>query len=260
MRKDTEMISRQFDDDEIEIYAVGDLHYGSDEFLEEEWHKFCRFILEAPNRYLLLVGDMIENATRSSVGNGLFTQIMSPSAQKRSIAQELSPLKGRILCYVPGNHEARSGKDADDAPGYDICSKLDIEDVYRPNAAFVKISLGSRKQHSHSVFVICATHGAGGGIFTGASVNRAERFGNIIDGIDILVTGHTHKAHTSKPSKLVINTQHNTVTQRPYYAVSVGAWVRYGGYALQKMLLPSSPALQIIKLGRIGRTIEVTTR
>ena len=258
MRSDYEMITWQFDADEIEIYPIGDVHLGAEEHMHKEWKAFCEAILNNPRAYLLLCGDMMNNAIKSSVSD-VYAERIPPSTQKRMMAEMLRPLKGKILGCVGGNHEWRSKREVDDDMMLDVCSKLDIEDVYRRDAAFIKIELGSRKQHSHAVFCIAMVHGAGGGIFTGASVNRAERFGNVIDGADILITGHTHKAHATKPLKLRVDLQHGIVTPRPYYSIGVGSWMRYGGYAMRKMLLPSSPALQIIKLGRIGRTIEVTT-
>lgn len=262
MKKDTDMIVKKFPEemDEIEVYPVGDVHLGAQEHMEKEWKEFVNFVKSKPNAFLVLVGDLINNGTRSSVTN-IFEETMRPADQKRQMAEMLRPLRNRILAIVPGNHEARSGKDADDDPTYDICMKLDIEDVYRPNAAFIKIQLGSHNSHSdyRSTYVIVATHGAGGGIYTGAAVNRNERWGNVIDGADVVISGHSHKAHTTKPMKIVIDPRNNVVKMRPYYVIGISSWMEYGGYAMRKMLLPSSHAKQIIRFKRRHHAISVTT-
>ena len=98
-------------------------------------------ILQEKNSYICLMGDLMNNATRSSVSN-VFDDIMRPREQKRYLANALAPLSERILCAVSGNHEARSGKDADDSPMFDIMAKLDLEDLFRENAAFIKLGLG----------------------------------------------------------------------------------------------------------------------
>jgi len=260
MRRDYDMIVRHFSGDEIEIYPIGDVHLGAQEHRAKEWKQFCDSFLEKPNAYLILVGDLIDNGTRSGVTD-IFKATMPPSSQKRMMAEMLAPLKDRIIAVVPGNHCARSGKDADDDPCLDICSKLDIEDLYRPNAAFIKVQMGIRGENgaNRPAWTICAMHGAGGGIYTGASVNRAERFAQTIDGLNILILGHSHKSFTTKPMKIVVDPRNEVVSQKPFFVVSVGSWMEFGGYAMRKMLLPSSPALQVIRLNRFGKKTTVET-
>lgn len=234
MKKDTEMITHSFDGD-IVIYALSDVHYGALEHNEDGWNATLKEILDQPNAYVILGGDLINNATRSSVSN-VFEDTTRPREQKIRMAEMLEPLVPRILCVVPGNHEARSVKDADDEPTYDIACKLNIEDLYRPNVAFMSICVGE----SHNTYAFAVTHGTGGGIYTGAAVNRNERFGNVIDGLDCLIVGHTHKGTVTRPSKLVVNLRNKVVVQREYLVVSMVSWMEYGGYAMSKMLLPAS--------------------
>lgn len=261
MKRDTDMIVRQFprEMDEVEVYPIGDVHLGAQEHMADAWRAFVDSVKAKPNAFLVLIGDLINNGTRTSVTN-IFEETMRPADQKRQMAEMLRPLRDRILAIIPGNHEARSGKDADDDPTYDICMKLDIEDVYRPNAAFIKLTLGDRglRGHERPAFVIAATHGAGGGIYTGAAVNRNERWGNVIDGVDVLIVGHSHKAHVTKPMKIVVDPRNNVIKMRPYYVVGVSSWMEYGGYAMRKMLLPSSHAAQTIRFKRLYRTVSVT--
>jgi hypothetical protein len=158
-----------------------------------------------------------------------------------------------------GNHEARSGKDADDSPLYDVCAKLDIEDRYRDNAAFLFIRMGNNRTDGakNPSYAICCTHSTGGGIYTGAAVNRNERFGMMIDGLDVLITAHVHKGILTKPQKLIIDPRHNQVYTRDFTVVSATSWMEYGGYALRKMLAPASNTLQTIVFKRKEKRVEV---
>lgn len=243
MLNDFEMISHKFDNDEITIIPVSDVHFGALEHAKREWEQFCRTVLETPSVYLMLGGDLINNSVRSSVANP-FDEVFRPKEQKKRMVEYLNPIKDRILCAVSGNHERRSLKEDDVDLTYDIMSKLDIENLYRENMAFVKMGLGKRKSEgkSETTFTFGVTHGSGGGIYTGASVNRNERFGNIIEGLDCLVVGHTHKGTVSKPSKIVIDSRNGKVSVKPYTVISSVSWLNYGGYAMQKMLLPSQVA------------------
>lgn len=259
MKNDFEMIIHQFSKD-IVIYPISDVHLGSLEHNEEEWKKFIEQIQNDANAYVILAGDLMNNTTRSSVSN-IFDEVMRPRTQKKKMIEYLTPIKDRILCAVSGNHERRSIKDADDDPMYDIMCKLDLEHLYRQNIAFVKVQIGKERNGRRAAYTFAITHGTGGGIYTGAAVNRNERFSNVIDGLDCLIVGHTHKGTVSKPSKIVIDPRNNTVTMKTVTIVSSQSWLSYGGYAVQKMLLPSSNADssngQKLVLSRKDKNIKV---
>lgn len=259
MLNDLELIVRQFPSrPDLHIYPISDVHLGAAEHMETEFADFCKKILRDEDGYVILGGDLINNSTRSSVSN-IFEEKMRPREQKRMIAEMLEPLRDRILCMVSGNHERRSGKDADDDPSYDIACKLDIEHLYRENIAFLKIQMGSVQGNGmvNPTYVITVTHGAGGGMLTGGAVNRGERFAAAIDGTDALIVGHTHKPYITQPSKIFIDAKNNKVSFRPFKVVSMTSWLNWGGYAAQKMLAPTSNAPQIMTLRGKKKEIKV---
>ena len=260
MQKDFDLLQYHFEgNNDIEIYPISDVHLGAAEHMEVEWDSFCSHLLEKPNAYVTLGGDLINNSTRNSVAN-VFEETMRPREQKKRMAEMLEPIKSRILCAVTGNHERRSTKDADDDPTYDIMCKLDLEDIYRENIAFVKVQIGDIDGCGtrNPTYTLVVTHGAGGGMLTGGSVNRNERFGYVVDGMDCLIVGHTHKPFVTQPSKLLIDPRNNKVSIRPFKVVSSTSWLDYGGYAAQKMLIPSSHAPQVIRLCGNYKSIKVT--
>lgn len=260
MLSDFEIITHHFPENrDILLFPISDVHLGASEHMEKEWAEFCRHIEELPNAYIILGGDLINNATRNSVSN-VFEETMRPREQKKVIAEMLMPIRDRVICSVTGNHERRSGKDADDDPTYDIMCKLDLEHLYRENMAFVKIQIGKKDGDGmkNPTYMLTVTHGAGGGMLTGGSVNRNERFGYVIDGMDCLIVGHTHKPFVTQPSKIKIDPYNNKVDIKPFKVVSSSSWLNYGGYAAQKMLLPSSHAPQTITLCGRKKDIKVT--
>lgn len=260
MLPDFEMIVRRFEErPNLTIIPVSDVHLGAAEHMEKEWAAFCDMVLSNKDIYLILAGDLINNATRNSVSN-IFEETLRPREQKKMMVEMLSPIRDRILCCVSGNHERRSLKDADDDPCYDIMCKLDIEDRYRENIAFLKIQMGKPRGKGtvNPVYTFVVTHGAGGGIYTGAAVNRNERFGYVIDGMDCLIVGHSHKPTITQPGKLKINQQQNKVYMTTFKVVTATSWLTFGGYAAQKMLLPSSHAIQTIMLNGKKKEINIT--
>ena len=246
MKSDFDLIVHKFDK-EISIYPIADVHFGAIHHQEAEWKAFINKLLSEENSYVILNGDLINNNTRSSVGSP-FDDTLRPREQKKLMTEYLTPIKDKILCMTSGNHEQRSLKDADDDPTYDIACKLDIEDIYRQNTVFMKVGVGKysksekgeTKGYSRNNYTFAITHGSGGGIYTGATVNRNERWGAVIDGVDCIIVGHTHKGTVTRPSKVVIDSNSNTVSIKDYLVISCISWQTYGEYAMRKMLLPTS--------------------
>ena len=249
MLSDFELIQHKFPSrPDLHIYPISDVHLGAAEHMEREWKHFCDHLLEDPNAYIILGGDLINNGTRTSVTN-IFEETMRPREQKKIMVKMLEPLRDKILCAVSGNHERRN-RDVDNDITYDIMCKLDLEWVYRENIAFVKIQMGKPRGDGkkNPTYVLTVTHGSGGGILTGGAVNRNERFGYVLDGSDALIVGHTHKPYVTQPAKLKIDPQNNRVSVKPFKVVSMTSWLGYSAYAAQKMLLPTSHAPQTITL------------
>ena len=260
MLPDFEMITHKFPDrQDLTIIPISDVHLGASEHMWEAWESFCKSVLSKPNIFITLGGDLINNGTRSGVSN-VFEETIRPRDQKRMMAEMLKPIRDRILCAVSGNHERRSGKDADDDPTYDILCKLDMENRYRENMAFMKIQMGEQGSNGkiNPTYMLVVTHGAGGGAFTGGVVNRNERFGYAIDGADVLIVGHAHKPFVTQPAKIYIDKYNNLVSVKPFKVVSTTSWLGYGGYAAQKMLTPSSHVPQTITLCGTKKEIIVT--
>lgn len=260
MLGDFEIVQHKFPENrDLTIMPVSDVHLGAAEHMEREWSNFCDMVLKTPGIYLTLGGDLCNNATRTSVSN-IYDEKLRPREQKKIMAEMLEPIKDRILCAVTGNHERRSSKDVDDDLTYDIMCKLDLEHLYRENMAFVKIQMGEVKGQGskNPTYMLTVTHGSGGGILTGSAVNRNERFGYAVEGCDVLIVGHTHKPFVTRPEKIKIDPFNNKVSVKPFTVVSSTSWLKYGGYAAAKMLLPASHSLQTVTLKGGKKEVVVT--
>lgn len=249
MLNDFEMIIHKFPNEDITIYPIADVHLGSQECMESEFIQFVNMVKETPNVYLVLGGDLIDNGVRNGLTN-VFRATMPPSQQKREMANILAPVRDKILCAVSGNHERRSGKDVDDDPTYDILTKIDKEECYRENMAFMKLQFGEIAGGGlrNPTYTLVVTHGAGGGQLTSGAVLRGERFAYAVDGMDALIIGHTHKPFVTNPGKIVIDKFNNIVSVKPFKVINMTSWLKYGDYAAQKMLLPSTHSLQTLTL------------
>lgn len=262
MLPDFELIQHQFyGGHDITIVPIFDVHLGSQECMEQEFISFIKTVAETPDTYLALGGDLLDCGLRNSLTN-VYRATMPPSQQKREMANILEPVRDRILCFIQGNHERRSAREADDCPIYDIACKLDLETLYRENIAFMKIQMGKESHQENGqqrpCYVLTVCHGAGNGVLYGGAVNSSVRFSNIIDGMDAMILGHTHKPYTMQPGKIFIDTRNNKVTVKPFKIISATSWLRYGGYAAQKMLMPTTHCLNRLVLKGDHKEMLVT--
>ena len=250
---------------DITIIPLADVHLGAKECMQENFEYFIDLVKETPNVYLTLGGDLINNSTKSSVGN-TFTEVMPPRIQKREMANILAHVRDRILCLVPGNHERRSNKDADDCPIYDIAAKLDLEDLYREDIAYLKIQLGVPENEAgvrasgdtRPSYNIVVTHGAGGGMLPGAAINRGQRYGYVFNHMDLLILGHTHVPYNIKYKKINIDARNNKVTEENFKVVCATSWLDYAGYPVQKMLTPTAFADQTVELRGRKKSVKAS--
>lgn len=237
----------------ITIVPLGDAHYGAREFNEARWNETIQRIKDDPYCYAVIVGDMIDNGLKNSVTN-VYEQTAMPGEQKRWLLTALEPIKDKILAAVGGNHERRSKKEVDSDPLYDVFCKLGIEDKYRSRIAFLNVRFipddGSKRSEHGSArtsYAIAVTHGAGGGMYVGSGANRTAMFGAYI-GVDILITGHTHKPMTFPVSRLVFDAQNCTVRQDQFTVVVASSFLDYGGYPVERLLTPTAKTLTEIRL------------
>lgn len=241
MRKDSEIITKSFGmTPSIIIYPLADIHLGAEESAMPAFARLIADIAKEKHSYVVLAGDLIDNGLKNSVTN-VYRSTMPPSQQKREMAECLTPIRNKILCIAPGNHERRSGKETDDDPAYDIACKLDLEDLYRENMAVMRLSMGDKGSHDHNrehFYNICVMHGSGGGMHPGATINRNEMYLGGMDSIDILISAHAHKPYALRGSKLVMDIINRRMVQRPTLSMCAGSWLNYGGYPIQKQMRP----------------------
>lgn len=227
------IITHAISSPEIKIYPVGDVHLGAAEHMGKEWDKFITKIENEDNSYLIITGDMMNNATRSSVSD-VYEEKLPPSEQKKVLYDQLWSVKDKILCGCMGNHEGRSVKEVDNDGLYDVFIMLGIGERYRRNMCFMKVRLLDKSDHLRGTFTFCVMHGK--------TANKRKQFSYSIDGIDCFVSSHTHEPMITNPAKLTVPNKGNRVTIRPFYTVTVPSWMNFSGYGARNMYLPQAQA------------------
>lgn len=223
--------------DEAEIYPIHDLHYGNRQFNQNKWNKLKAEILAQPNRYCVLVGDMMEMAIPGSKSDCLY-QTVPPEMQKEWIAYELEQLKDRIIAVDPGNHEYnRATKVCGLHPLYDACCWARIQDRYRENFAVIDIGVGRRggtqlRQYHYVGFL---THKA----------KDMKNWSTVdtLEGFDFMVYGHDHDPKEHSRAHLVYDAKNKNVRTKTIETVNAGSFLTYGDYAAREAYRPPSDKL-----------------
>lgn len=231
MRDDFELIVRKLGRDVpyINVYPMCEPHIGNPYFNLELWEKWLDVVKSDPYGFVVSTGDNLDTALKTSKSNS-YDATIRPRDQKKFLVKSLEPIKNRIIGMCQGNHEKRSSVLTDDCPLYDAMAKLDIEDLYRENMAFIKISLGDKSKERQFAYTMVLAHGA--------SRNKVGNFSYAIDNMDVLVTGHTHTGASEFPAKYVIDVHNETVSKRGFKRVVVPSFQDGKGYALSGMYSP----------------------
>lgn len=242
--------------DYIELYPVSDLHVGDPEFKEKDFKEFVDYVGDNERAYIITLGDLINNAIKSSVSN-VYNETMSPSQQKKYIIELLRPIANKILGMTGGNHEHRSKKEVDNDITQDIAIMLGIEDKYCENDVKLKLTFGKRKNGKKVAYTIYASHGFSAGRRIGGVMNNAELAGLNYENVDIYIFGHAHKKAVYKNTAFVFDDKNNIVVPKERYFILTSAWTGYSGYARRKLLIPSAPGTVKITLSGAEKKVCV---
>lgn len=221
--------SNYIDADCLNIYPLGDVHIGSKEFDLELFLKWRKQVEDDPNAAVVIVGDMMNMGLRNSKSN-VYEENLSPMEQKELCYELLLPIANKIIAGCSGNHEYRAVREAGMNPLYDVFCRLRIEDRYRENACFLKLTVGKVGKNPNTYGVVL-THGS--------SKSKDEKWTYGVDGCDCFISGHTHLGTHQPMGKIRLDLTHNKVKTVGYQNVVVLPFQSYGGYAVRGKYMPN---------------------
>ena len=247
--------------DEVIIYPLGDMHIGDAYSSKSELLRIINIIKETPNAYTILNGDLVDNATTSSIGDTYSAQL-SPMSQIMVALELLEPIKDKIISVTSGNHELRSMK----SDGLDItqflCAHLNILPRYDREGCYIFLTTGKNggknsKKTNHQVYGIYHTHGSGGGKRAGSTANQMEDMTGIVDA-DLYIRGHSHRPMAFPIDYYRSNFANHKISKVTQYMVTTNAFLNWGGYAEQKGYRPTTIVVPEIHLkAHLSKEIRV---
>lgn len=244
--------------DEIELHIFADEHIGDPQCDFKRLMSRIAYIKDKPNAYCILNGDLMDNATTTSLGD-TYTATINPKEQLDSLYGLFEPIKDKILTITQGNHENRTYKKEGLEISGILANYLGIPHLYSPTSSFLFIRFGTPKYgKGRDNYKLCYTmyclHGCGGGRKEGAKINRLVDLSSIIDA-DVYVHSHTHLPAIVKNSYFRVNKANLSVTPVDKLFVNNAANMNYGGYGEAQEYKPNSKTTPIIYLnGKIKET------
>lgn len=236
--------------DYIEILPMADLHIGDANIDYRGVIERIEYIKSTANAYCILDGDLMDTAISSSVGDTYGASI-PPMEQLEHCVKIFEPIRDKILCVLPGNHENRLYR----TDGIDVtelmCSQLGIVQKYSPTTAVVFVRFGKGGGDGHKdrpqVYSIYVTHGSGGGRKEGGKVNRLADLASIVD-TDVYVHAHTHLPVIFKEGFFRADRNSRSIAMVEKLFVNTAASLNYGGYGDAQGFKPAVTRSPVIYL------------
>lgn len=223
----------------ITIYPISDVHWGAAECMEREFLAYLQKIQDDPTAAVVLAGDLLNNGLKSSKTD-VYKEKYPPDVQKEMMIDLLEPIKDKIVAGCAGNHEHRTTKESCQDVMKDIFSVLQIKDRYEPDAVFAKISVGEKQNRKPATYMLYLTHGNGGGAALGSGVSKQDNYQLAIEGVDISISGHTHKPAKIPSARLVFDSRNNNIVRSNTLIFVCTAWLDYGGYPVRGQMRPTA--------------------
>ena len=232
----------------VELWGIGDTHYGSREFMEDEFSALINHVKKTKNARVILMGDLIDTCLKNSPGAGPYDNDMTPEAQMEHIVDLLMPIKKKIWGLLDGNHENRIHKTTSIDISKIMAKYLDVP--YCGNSTMIKARVGTQ---NYSIF---AAHGSSGSTGLSGKINTVMKYSNYIQA-DIYLMGHVHElAHHSAEYFYIDNGDKMIKSAERHYLLT-GHYLKYGGYAEQKGYKPGNTGSPKILLGSREKTIDI---
>ena len=241
----------------LEVHTFADEHLGDEHSDLKRLLSRIEYVKNTPNAFCILNGDIIDNATKSSVGD-TYSQLFNPMEQLAKAVEIFEPIKDKILCITHGNHENRTYKNEGINLSHLIAKQLGLSDKYSPTSAviFIRFGEGSHSTRNRKVcYTIYVLHGSGGGRKEGSKANRLADMASIID-TDIYIHSHTHLPMVMKQAFHRIDNKNSAVALVDKLFINTAANLNYGGYGEAGEFKPSSKDTPVIYLSGTRKYFE----
>lgn len=228
----------------VDLAPLFDVHLGHSRHDSELFMRHYRWLRSNPYTLTFDGGDFIENASKLSVGAGVYEQDYDPNSQMAKAVRLFAGLWSKLLFKLPGNHEARSS-----IIGLDIAAWIAamVGVPYFPDFCFCTI------RYAGNNFRLLAHHGTGAATTAGAQRMAARKMTSWAKGFDIFWTGHLHNPLLDVLFQTDFDRDGRAVERNAMIVISPSYLRYFRTYAASKMYPPGPLGLHVLRLHKDGR-------
>lgn len=245
----------------LELHAFADEHIGDMHCDVPRLKERIAYVADTNNAYCVLNGDILDYASRSSIGD-TESRTLNIMEQLERAVELFTPIKDKIICITNGNHENRAYRKEGIDMSKMIAMQLGIDDRYSQTSAFVFLRFGT-PLHNHGdkkrkmLYTLYVNHGSGGGRKEGAKAIRLADMASIADA-DIYIHSHTHLPMIMKQGFFRVDIANSAVANATKLFVNTASNLDYGGYGAAQEFKPNSKDAPVVYLN--GRTKEMSAK
>lgn len=232
------------DQSAVNLYPIGDWHYGSKQCLLRFVKKVIGIIDKDPEARWVSMGDLAENAIIGSKSD-VYLQEKNPEDQFDDLVDLLKPIKDKCLFTIPGNHGQRTHRVAGLDPDRLIAKALGVP-FHRYS---VLASLMLRKLGPPNRVVAYFHHSRGGGSTQGGKINAASKLRLIAPNADATFAGHSHT--TSRTPVTWYDAGYKSLLRKTGYDYIIGSALTWKeSYAEEKTYRPAAVEQIMVRFER----------
>ncbi len=241
----------KFDKDKITIVLMGDEHIGS-KFYDEDIHdRNLEWCYESKTP-IILMGDEMETATKTSVGAGVFEQNEIVQGQLEKVIKKYQPFadEGLILGNHIGNHEARVYNSSGVNLSKIVSQMLKIPYLGVGAAHIIRVGKQS--------YTMYTTHGSSGARLPHTKIANTIKLANMID-TEIYAQGHLHQLSHHTQNYYKVNKSKKTIEESQKHYIITGSYLsHWGSYAQMSSFEPARKGSPKLKLSGLEHVIRVS--
>lgn len=235
----------------LEILHLTDTQYGHIACQVDRMIEYRDWILKEPNRYVLFGGDMVDAATRVSIGSP-WENICDPQGQIYRFCEIVAPMRHRVIGYVGGNHERRGLPTFGDL-GSLIAFLLRIP--YSNGQQLIDVNYSK-----WTPFKIHLWHGKGASQTKGAKVMMLQKFMYENPGSHLYLVGHLHDCFILPAVRTSRKVGYNNVYMEKYVGGMSSSFLRTWGTYAEVMGMSPTDVLMLRTILDPNGKFEVTIR
>lgn len=248
---------------DFKLMVLGDLHIG-DELCDLELIKeTLDYVKKNKDCYVILNGDLINNALKTSKSDS-YKEQMTIEEEQDLLIDLLEPIKDRILVMATGNHEKRTELLAGINPLKAVAYALNLRNQLVEDSYVLTIEFGVAHgmKNLTNKYVVYGIHGGtGGGRLAGATANALQQMALKLPNADLYVHSHTHMSINYNDMVFLYDYKTKKVKEHKRVYYNANAFLKYGGYAEQKEYKPvdRSPSVLVVEAIRKNGEMNIKT-